>query len=235
MTGAASTDRPDSPTRARPTLTELGRLIIRLTHLGLRVGLPGRVVAYNATTQLASVSTEILAVFIDETTGREVPKKPLVIDHVPVVFTSNGAGVWQSIPIVPGVTTGELRFQDRAIANWLTTGAPSEPSGAGTHTLTDAIFEPGLHPKTAPITPPTDAVAHVIEGPSVKIGSLAVEPMIKATTFITLMDTMITAAVAAAAPIVPPSGDGGTAGFVALQTAWNTAKATINATKGKVE
>lgn len=228
MSGAPDLDVADLPTRARPTLTELARLIVKVTSLGLRVGLPGRVIAYNATTQIADVQVEILTVTLDEVTGLEIPRPPLLLSHVPVKFPSNGSGSYITIPIVPGTTTGELRFMDRAIGRWLTLGVPTEPATSGAHKFEDAVFEPGLHPKTAPL-PTTDLTGVVVEGTLVKVGAGATEPMIKATTFITLMDTMIAAAIAAAIP-----NDGGTAAFTAFQTSWNAAKATINATKGRV-
>lgn len=223
-------DTADQPTRARPTLTELAELIRKVTSMGLRVGVPGRVTAYNATTQIASVQVEILTVRPDPITGLDLPKPPLVIPNVPVVFPSNGAGAAYTFPIVPGTTTGELRFMDRAIGRWLTTGVPSDPGKPGAHKFEDAIFTPGLHSLTQPLAQAADTGTVIDDATTVKIGgSAAVEPMIKATTFIALMDAMIAAALVAAT-----TPDGGKLAFGAFQTTWNNAKTTINATKGRV-
>lgn len=81
----------------------------------------------------------------------------------------------------------------------------------------------------------SDAAGNVaIDGVGVKVGAAAVDQMVKGNTFVTLMDAMIAAAVAAAALISPPAGDGGTAAFTAFQIAWNAQKATILAQIGKV-
>lgn len=72
-----------------------------------------------------------------------------------------------------------------------------------------------------------------IDGPTVNVGGVGALALAKSQALTDAVDAAITAAVSAAAPIVPPAGDGGTAGFTALQTAWNAAKATIATTKAK--
>ena len=53
-------------------------------------------------------------------------------------------------------------FMDRSIQEWLKLGIPADPIQAATDALQDAVFDPGLHPDTDPITPATDMTAAVL-------------------------------------------------------------------------
>lgn len=184
------TEAANLPTRAKPDLTELAMLIMRATRMGIKVALPGRVVSYNATTQLANVSTEILVVLPDPVLGIDVPQLPLVLVDVPVVFPSNGAGSYLIFPIAVGVTTGQLLVNDRSIGRWLNVGTPTDPSVATSHKLEDAVFLPGLHPKTNPIPVPPATTA-VLEAPLVNIGAGAAQAAMLGTAFLALYNSHV--------------------------------------------
>jgi hypothetical protein len=223
-----------------PEIEELFRVALHQLRLTIRTTTVGTVISYNAATQRARVSVDSLMVVRDNATPptaadplptKELP--PIVLNDVPVAWPRTGLG-YLTFPLGPG-DSGELHVHDRSLANYLATGQAADPGRSWTHSLEDCVFWPCRFDTPSPIVPPTSTTAATIEGPTVKIGAAAVEPAIKASTFIGLMDAMITAAVAAAAPVVPPVGDGGTAAFTAFQVAWNAAKATINATKARVE
>lgn len=93
----------------------------------------------------------------------------------------------------------------------------------GTITLTTAA---------ATVTVAVDGTI-TLDGPTVNVGGAGALVLAKAQALTDALDAAITAAVSAAAPITPPNGDGGTAGFTAMQTTWNANKATIATTKAK--
>jgi hypothetical protein len=125
---------------------------------------------------------------------------------------------------------------DRALAAWLQNGnpvAPVDPESGRTHNLGDAVFVPGLKTDADAIAAgPIDLTATVLDGVAlVKIGAAAAEAAAKAATLVALVDTAIAAAIAAGGG----SPGSGAAAFTAFQTAWNTGKAAISATKARVE
>lgn len=232
---------------ATPALSELNRALARAIKLSIRTHIPSTVVAYDPATQTAQVTVDALPV-VRVTDPTRIPKNiltlkgvppnaeavlaPIMLSQIPVAMLSGSTG-YVAIPLVPG-DTGMLHVSDRSLEAWLQSGIPADPVFAFTHALKDSVFYPGLRPKAKPITPPPSGT--VLEGlPTIKLGAVAVDAVIKGTTFVALMDAMITAAVAAALPITPPSGDGGTAAFTAFKTAWDAAKVSISSTKVSTE
>jgi hypothetical protein len=163
---------------------------MRATKMGIKVAIPGRVVTFNAANQTAKISTEILTVQTEPITGVDLPQPPLVIDQVPVMFPSNGAGAYLTFPIVNGVTTGELLVNDRSIGRWLNLGTPTDPALHGLHKLEDSVFIPGLNPKTNPITP-FDSTGAVLEAALVKLGVGATQAAVLGTAFLTLFNAHV--------------------------------------------
>jgi hypothetical protein len=224
-----------------PELPDLFRIALQNLRLSMRTHTIANVVAYNPATQKVTVTVDILQVVKDNITpatpAQPNPVKiqtPITLTDLPVAWPRTSSG-YLTFPITPG-DKGELHVQDRSLEAWLSLGQATDPVAAWTHNLADSVFHPAIFNDANPITPPTDPTATVLDGTAlVKVGRNATEFMVKASTFIALMDAMITAAVAAAAPIVPPAGDGGTAAFTAFQTAWNLAKANIATIKAQGE
>lgn len=224
----------------QPELNDLFRVALRSVVLSLRTHTVGTVISYNPATQRATVSVDILQVIKDF--GREPTpadpnpthtQDPVIVSDVPVAWPRTGAG-FLTFPLVPG-DKGELHVQDRTLSQWLALGQATDPVGAFTHSLTDSVFHPNIHPNTDPL-PPTDLTATVLDGDAlVKIGANAADFLAKATALVSAIDGALAAAIAAAAPIVPPSGDGGTAGFTALKAAWDAAKVNIPTIKAQGE
>ncbi len=225
-----------------PQLADLLRAIGRQVKLSVRTHVPARVVVYDPATQTATVQVEILQVvrYTDLTrlppgavpTGTppnaEAMLPPIQIVKVPVVWPRTLAG-YVTFPLVPG-DTGELHVSDRSLEQWRLAGMPTDPGLAFTHALKDSVFHPGLHPDTAPITPPTDLTATVVEGTLVKLGRLAMtDSVAKAEAFLAELITAVTASATG-------SNDGGAMFKTNLLT--NLGKilpATIGSTKVKVE
>ncbi len=231
MTTRAQRDDIHTPSR-EPGLVDVLRLVQRDTMLKIHVSAPGKIVTFDPNTQKASISTEILAVFIDAN-GEDDLQQPFTIPNVPVFFMQSGPS-HDTMPMLPG-TTGLLVVSDRSLGKWLSQGVPADPGLDHAHREEDAVFFPGFHPDNNPIAN-FDMTARVIEALQIKIGKDAASKIAKAEELLAAMDAAISAAILAAVGIVPPNGgDGGTAAFTAFQTAWNAQKANILALKGNVE
>jgi hypothetical protein len=125
--------REESPETAIRTMIE-GELI------DVHTSMPGIVKSFDAKTQTATVQPAIRRFFI----GRGYVDLPQCVD-VPVSFPRYGNFVITG-PVSPG-DEGELRFSERCIDNWWTTGGVQDPAEPRMHDLSDASFTPGISSK----------------------------------------------------------------------------------------
>jgi hypothetical protein len=167
-----------------PELADLFRIALRSLQLQMRTHSVGTLVTYNANTQRANVSVDILQIIKDNSkaptnadSNPTTTQAPVQLKDIPVHWPGTNSA-YQTFPLLPGAK-GELHVQDRSIQGWLELGIATDPVSAFTHTLADAVFHPS--PLVTPITPPTDLTAAVLEGPLVKVGRLAVDFPIKGT------------------------------------------------------
>ena len=180
--------------RTDPTLVEAVEAALRSGQAATRTLIPATVIAYNAATNTATVQPSRLQQPADGGTPTPMPQV-----EGPVVWPRTGAWVmWTDL--LPGDSVA-IVVADRSIAEWRKSppGVPVAPKGGRMHALTDAVILPGLWPDVAPITParvpgtlymgstlgvasltlsPADAV---LEGPLVRLGSLAASFAIKGT------------------------------------------------------
>jgi hypothetical protein len=118
-------------------LTDLVQRLIQQTLRELRVAMPARVVSYNASRQIVSVDVIQPEVMPDG----EIVAQPVIVE-VPVSWPRAG-GAWMTFPINRG-DTGIIMFADRDIGAWVSEGAEGAPDSKRTHSLTDAVFVPGI-------------------------------------------------------------------------------------------
>lgn len=136
------------------------------SHLaGLRVALPGRVVAYDKDTQRADIQPDIQDGYLDEDAQRQAVALPVITD-VPVQFL--GAGPFRiTFPIRKGDQV-LLIFSSSSLSRWKAAGGGLvDPGNDQRHTLEDAIAIPGCYAKP-PTEAPDDAI--VIHGDDVRLG-----------------------------------------------------------------
>lgn len=144
----------------------------------VHTSIPGKVVRYDASAQVADVQPlvkDIARTSDDATVTRSYP----LLASVPVQFT-RGGGAFLATPINPG-DTGMLVFCQLPIDRWRANGQESAPGDVRRHSLTSAVFFPGLAPRSktiAEIAANTDAVfgfeggsaVHVKPGGEVHLG-----------------------------------------------------------------
>lgn len=221
-----SANRDPFDSGPEPTLTDLLRAFARSIKLSIRTMVPGKVLVFDNVNQLAKVEVAHLPVVRVRDPQRIPPNmlsmkgtppdaeatlKPIILPEVPVVFPRTAAG-YITFPLFPG-DTGSLHMSDRSLEAWLLAGIATDPALAYTHALKDAVFFPGLHPKTAPITPAPALTATVIEGPLIRLGPAAVLAVARATDPVSPSAAMavwaskIEAAINAVAPGSIPPGD----------------------------
>jgi hypothetical protein len=182
---------------APPAVAELTALLEqreRNLQLGLRVAMPANVIAYDPIQQRASVQLGLLPVkYIG---GDEVVQAPVLIPGVPVAWPGGSLG-YVTTPLLPN-DSGVVVFFDRAVAQWLLQGIPTDPVNGRTHNLGDAVFFPGARNTTNPIVPPTSLVATVVEGPQVQLGVGATQHVVLGEALHAYLIAMVTAAGTAA-------------------------------------
>lgn len=141
-----------------PTLAEVMNESIERAFEGLYVWTPARVVAYDATRQLADVQPLVKVRHYDED-GQAVVQSIPVVPSVPVMFP--GGGLFAIMfPIEVGDTVAVL-FSGVSLDKWKTSsgGAPVDPEIHARHTLADAVVVPGLRSfRQARSSAPTDHV-----------------------------------------------------------------------------
>ena len=144
----------------------------------IRTHTVGTVTAYDASTQRADVSVDVLQVvrdnFTQPTTANPNPVATLPavqLKGIPVAWPRAGSS-YLTFPLAAG-DTGEVHIQDRNLGQWIQLGDAVDPVSAITHALADGVFHPNIHPDNDPITPPTDEAAAVLESDEIKLGRLA--------------------------------------------------------------
>ena len=105
----------------------------------INVMLPAEVTKYDFKKQKVSVKPLINYVFRDGE-SLELP----IINNVPLMFPASG-GASITMPVKIGDIV-EIRFCQRSLEEWLSSGEQVTPDDSRTHDLTDAIATPGLMP-----------------------------------------------------------------------------------------
>lgn len=118
-------------------LTDLVQRVVNQTLRELRVAMPGRVVRYDPGRQMVQAEVIQPEVMPDG----EVVFQPVIVE-VPVSWPRTG-GAWMTFPIDRG-DTGMLVFTDRDIGAWVSENDEGSPDSKRTHSLTDAVFVPGI-------------------------------------------------------------------------------------------
>lgn len=112
---------------------------------GLMVCLPGRVMAFDPSTQLAQVQCGIRRIINGQ------PATIAVIENVPVQFSGDGEWyLWHQI--TPGETEGLLHFSQRAVDTWINSGGVTTPVDFRMFSAQDAFFAPGYRSRPGAIT-----------------------------------------------------------------------------------
>ncbi len=184
-----------------PELADLLNLVARKVLLDLHSHTVATVTAYNPTEQTVDVRVDILRVVADHsqrpTAANPAPaaaQAPIPLRGIPVAWPrTNSAHL--TFPLNPG-DKGELHVQDRSLERYRELGEPTDPYAMWTHALQDSVFHPTRIDKPGKLAT-TDQTAAVLEGPLVKMGANAAEPVLKGTTVVQSV-TAYAASIAAA-------------------------------------
>ena len=132
--------------QSTPTLIEAIDAIVNRHLCEVHTSLPCEIVSYDYGKNLASVKPTLKRKYKSEDNSVELP----IISNVPIAFQRMGDGHLR-IPINPG-DTGQLIFNERSIDGWLVSGGTVDPQDPRKHSLSDAVFYPGLAPSNKPIS-----------------------------------------------------------------------------------
>ncbi len=184
-----------------PSLEDLLERFREVMLDGIRTTLPGRITAYDSTTQLASAQPEIPDRRVEED-GSLTPVTLPVVHRAPVMFlgaNSKGRITW---PVQVGDAC-TIYYCSSYIARWVALGRIVDPGDDRRHDLADAIVAPSLHGGTPPTDAPTDAL--VVHADTVKLGSSGASQHAVGDSALTDFITALTTAMAAtSAPVDAP-------------------------------
>jgi len=244
--------------RENPSLPDLLERVARNVCVSIRTATVVSVapsqkqpLGYDPDTQLCSLLVQQLTVTTNPKkatgVGSTITQPAVLLVNVPVAWPRTGAG-YLTFPLTVG-DTGELIIQDRSLQEWLKKGFPVDPIDNWTHNRGDGVFHPGLHSnRPDKRLPATDQTAAVLDGPAlagVKLGRLALSPLVKgdvlAAAFTTYNATVQAAATlaglggavppAAPLPPTPPSNLAFIATLAIATATLNTAIAASLSTK----
>lgn len=172
-----------------PTIGETWNNAITGALGSVNTAIPGSVVRYDASTQLADVQPLIPHSYEDEGGDRQIERKP-VVPNCPVQFPTAG-GFVITFPVAVG-DTGLLVFSQASLDRWQS-GDGSEVSDPGfdhRHNITDGIFIPGVRAAGAPRqTQPTDAIHVGVDGGTFQGVGLGAEIRAKISELITCVNS----------------------------------------------
>lgn len=171
---------------------------------GVFVALPGKVTAYDKTTQRADVQPLIQRGYRGEDQKRAVKRLPVASD-VPVMFLGSAEGRITT-PVKKG-TRVLLVFSSSSIARWKSIDDECDPGDDRRHALADAIAIVGLYAKP-PTSAPDDAIVlHAGNGIKVKIGGdSGTQKTLMADSFLGALDSLIEAIGTAVGGMTAASG-----------------------------
>lgn len=133
-------------TKGKPTsLADVFRRALDAARADIHTALPGKVAKVNRDSKgnIKSVDVKplIKVGFLTEDETRNTESLP-VIPSVPVKY-SGGGGARLTFPLKDG-DVGLLIFCEASLDKWLTKGGEVDPEDDRRHTLSDAVFAPGL-------------------------------------------------------------------------------------------
>ena len=137
-------------------LAEILRIAIETRLATLHTCIPGQIVSYEKSTNLATVQVQIRQFFPPE----EIEEDTAELLDVVVQWPSVGPDSFLTFPLVAG-TYGLIHFNERATGNWLMNGGDNTPEDHRRFTLSDAWFVPGGAPVgKMPSADPDNIVLH---------------------------------------------------------------------------
>lgn len=131
------TSRSDEPGLSNPLTAMMVQGFENLMR-SLMFCLPGKVVSFDPSTQLATVECGVQRVIGGE--GRTIP----LIENVPVNFPGDSHYLWHK---VESGCEGLIHFSQRSVEEWILAGGPVKPSDTRMLAPSDAFFAPGFRSK----------------------------------------------------------------------------------------
>lgn len=128
-----------------PRLIQAIEAAVEKALVDLHTSLPAEIVSYDYDKNLAKVKPLLKRKFKGDEESIELP----IISNVPIAFPRMGKGFLR-FPVNPG-DVGHVQFCERSIDAWLVNGGVIDPLDARKHSLSDAVFYPGLNPNSDPM------------------------------------------------------------------------------------
>lgn len=122
-----------------PTLAEVIQVMIDSNLIDLHVCLPGKIVKYDSSTQMATIQPSLLKMNENFTVPYPWPPVP----KVPIVFPRAVSGqAFIHMPLIPGDDV-VMVVSERSLDNWKQTGILTDPADRRKFNISDAFAFPG--------------------------------------------------------------------------------------------
>lgn len=126
--------------KRNPSLFEIIQMVVDKNLIDLHTSMPAEIVSYDYDRNLAVVQPCIKRKYKSEEEAVLLP----TISNVQVAFPMLGTAHLR-LPVAPKMT-GNLIFSERSIDGWKVSGGKIDPLDPRRHSLSDAVFYPGLKP-----------------------------------------------------------------------------------------
>lgn len=154
-----------------PSEAEILEEAIASSMIDVHTSLPGRVAKFDALKQTADIELGVRRV-LPKDDGTYITESFPILSNVPVAFYRT-AGLALTLPVDVG-DTGLVIFTEAAIDQWRgLAGGPASPGDIGRHTITGAVFMPGLVPTLGTIPGSTPVTAPAGLGTNLILGTVA--------------------------------------------------------------
>lgn len=164
-----------------PDFSELLDNFMRMSRLGLRVAMPGKVTAYSQSRNTVNVEPQLKVPLESPDGSFEFEGLPIIMD-VPILWPSGSGGdCFITWPLAIGDYV-ELLFNDFDIGVWRTQGEAGNPGDQRAHGPSGAVAIPGMRPNSQVLTAAHVHASKVVIGDGVLLGSAnAAEAMVLGT------------------------------------------------------
>lgn len=191
-----------------PSLAELLRRVIDSRLVDVHTSIPGKILAYDADTQEATVAPQVKRAYTDEEGAREVEDLP-AIPGVPVVFPRAG-GYRVTFPVAVGDTV-LLVFSEASIDRWKSRGGCLDPGEDARHELSGAVAIIGLYDFAHALSDaPTDRMSVGKDGgPTIEIDDSEIRLGSNSASSLLALKSDVTAIINAISGAAVSGGDGG--------------------------
>ena len=184
---------PPNPKRKEdPSLSDVIDLHIDAKLQNLHTAMPGKIVSYDFSKNLAKIQPLIKRKYRDQPSATNLP----IITNVPVMHPRMGKASVR-LPIKTG-DNGLIIFMERSLDSWIDDGNAVDPLDDRKHSISDAVFYPGMESTKNPMAIPANKNSLTVLNDKMMVelkpgGKIKIKNLTTGAEVLSLFDELITA------------------------------------------